>query len=189
MNIFFLDLDPKKNAKYYYNKHCVKIILEVVQMLYTAHWVLQKDSEWLKQKTLKPYKKAHINHPTCKWIRQKKENYLYSCTLCLELCKEYTNRYQKIHKSQAHLEWLRTNLPTFPNELLPIQGFLATESLPFNCSPVPLAMPSNFHSPDLLFSYRMYYLIDKFHIKDSTEQINNLIREWKLEEEVKVLSF
>ena len=39
MNIFVLDKDPKKAAKYHCDKHCVKMILEAGQMLCVAHWV------------------------------------------------------------------------------------------------------------------------------------------------------
>ena len=37
MNIFYLDKCPVKAAKYQYNKHVVKMILESAQMLCTAH--------------------------------------------------------------------------------------------------------------------------------------------------------
>ena len=39
MNIFYLDKDPVKAAKYSCDKHVVKMILESAQMLCTAHRV------------------------------------------------------------------------------------------------------------------------------------------------------
>ena len=39
MNIFYLDKNPYKAARYQYNKHVVKMILESAQMLCTAHHV------------------------------------------------------------------------------------------------------------------------------------------------------
>lgn len=40
MNIFALDLDTKKCAQYHNNRHCVKMILELNQILCTAHRIL-----------------------------------------------------------------------------------------------------------------------------------------------------
>ena len=100
MNIFFLDIDIKQNAKYYFNKHCIKIILEIIQMLYTSHWISNNDDKWyenhVKILNLQPYKKSHYNHPMSIWIRSSKNNYMYACNLAAELCQEYTRRYNKI---------------------------------------------------------------------------------------------
>ena len=37
MNIFYLDENPKKCAKYHCDKHVVKMIIEYAQLLSTAH--------------------------------------------------------------------------------------------------------------------------------------------------------
>ena len=37
MNIFFLSLNPVTCAMMYCDQHVIKILLEIVQMLYTAH--------------------------------------------------------------------------------------------------------------------------------------------------------
>ena len=39
MNIFALDLNPKKASVYHTDKHVVKMILESAQMLCAAHWI------------------------------------------------------------------------------------------------------------------------------------------------------
>lgn len=39
MNIFVLHPNPKKAARWHADKHVIKMLLESVQMLYTAHWV------------------------------------------------------------------------------------------------------------------------------------------------------
>ena len=63
MNIFFLDVDPKKSAQYHCDKHVVKMILEIVQLLYTAHHILgsklPKDA----------YKPVSVSHPLAIWIK------------------------------------------------------------------------------------------------------------------------
>ena len=39
MNIFVLHPSPKKSARWHADKHVVKMLLESLQMLYSAHWV------------------------------------------------------------------------------------------------------------------------------------------------------
>lgn len=181
MNIFFLHLDPKKCAKYYFNRHCVKIILEIAQMLYTAQWTCNQDDNWInlhfESLQLKPYRKTHFNHPTAKWIRKCRVNYLYACEMGLELCREYTRRYNKTHKTQERIEWLINNIPKkFPE--IEVQGRLAIINIPQGCTPVPLAMPEEYHSNDLLYSYRKYYIKGKRHVAQSEEAWQTLRREW-----------
>jgi hypothetical protein len=181
MNIFFLHVNPKKSAQFYFNKHCIKIILEICQMLYTAHWCGQTSKDWVFnhnqffQDELEPYRKTHFNHPTAKWVRQHTANYLYATTLGLELCYEYTRRYGKIHKCQQRLEWLMNNIPPMCNET--IQGYLSSTSIPEGCTPVPLAMPDEYKCPDLVQSYRAYYLGAKAEMQDkviTTEYLKSI---------------
>ena len=181
MNIFFLHRNPKQSARYYFNKHCIKIILEVAQMLYTAHWMIYGvEHDWSDHlPDLKPYRKTHYNHPTAKWVRQSKENYMYTCQMGLELCYEYTRRYGKIHKTQIRLEWLFTHIPTeFINQ--PIQGYLATQGIPDKCTPIPLAMPDVYHTDDAIQAYRNYYIQDKKSIAQTEEVWNQLRTEWSI---------
>ena len=44
-NIFYLDHDPRIAARYDCDKHVVKMILETVQMLSTAHRVVDKNDD------------------------------------------------------------------------------------------------------------------------------------------------
>lgn len=186
MNIFFLNLSPSRNARLYFNRHCIKIILEIAQMLYTAHWcspntaTIETVSIILADGTkAKPYRKTHYNHPTAKWVRQCSANYKYTCEIGIALCREYTRRYKKTHKTQAHLEWLSNNIPEFM-PFQPIQAFLATQNIPIGCTPIPLAMPAEFHSPDALYSYRLYYVVAKAHLKDKDIDICKYIDDWGL---------
>ena len=106
MNIFYLDKNPKLCAQYHVDKHVVKMILETAQLLSTSHWVSGSEG---------PYRQTHKNHPSAVWARSNKSNYIWLCELGMELCKEYTHRYGKIHKTQQHLEWLSKNIPNIPN--------------------------------------------------------------------------
>jgi len=180
MNIFFLALCVDECASLYFNKHCIKIILEIAQMLYTAHWVA--DTDWARHTlslNLEPYRKTHANHPTSRWVRQDINNYKYACNLGLALCSEYTHRYKKIHKTQARLEWLLGNAPrTFQTD--PIPAFLASDNIPLHCTPIPLAMPDAYKTIDAVQSYRMYYIGDKKNIASTDAEWLSLKTQWGL---------
>jgi len=141
MNIFFLAWDTKKCAEYHCDKHVVKMILETAQLLCGAHHVTHQVTHQV------PYKLSHKNHPCAIWVRESLSNYLYLCDLGLELCKEYTYRYGKRHKSQDVIEWCITNKLNICDK-----GF--TEP--------PKAMPDQYKEKDVIKSYRNYYIFEKF---------------------------
>ena len=137
MNIFFLDENPKLNAKYHNNSHCIKMILETAQLLCSVHHVTEQVTHQV------PYKLSHKNHPCSIWARESLSNYLYLCELGLELGKEYTHRYGKRHKSIDVIEWCIVNKPNIPDI-----GFT---------TPV-MAMPDEFKVDSVVESYRNYYM-------------------------------
>lgn len=142
MNAFYLAEDFDESASYHVDRHCIKIILEAAQCCCTAHWELGGSAH---------YKSTHKNHPTCIWTRSSIENYLWMTMYGLSLCKEYTYRYGKIHKTQSVLENLFENPPP---------------SIP-NIGPTPfyLAMPDYCKiDNDPILSYRNYYNQEKRHL-------------------------
>lgn len=153
MNIFFLDYDTKKCAQYHCDKHVVKMILETAQLLCGAHWATGSEA---------PYKLSHKNHPCSIWVRESQSNYLYLCDLGLELCKEYTYRYGKRHKSQQIIEWCVTNKLNICDK-----GF--TEP--------PKAMPDECKLESVIDSYRNYYIKEK---KSFAKWKNRNVPEWFL---------
>lgn len=54
---------------------------------------------------------THTNHPCTVWARETSENYLWLYSLFLEVSKEYTHRYGKIHKSQITYQDFLSNPP------------------------------------------------------------------------------
>ena len=92
MNIFYLDKCPNKAAKYQYNKHVVKMILESAQMLCTAHHVYGNPDDV-------PYKQAHLNHPSTVWVRENSLHYDWLYEHFVALSREYYKRYNKTHLS------------------------------------------------------------------------------------------
>ena len=100
MNIFYLHKDPKKAARYQYNKHVVKMILESAQMLCTAHHRYAEQCGY--DDSYIPYKKAHYNHPSTKWTRENTHHYNWLWTHMIALGDEYTRRYGKQHLSKRN---------------------------------------------------------------------------------------
>jgi len=137
MNIFFLDFDTKKCAEYHCDKHVVKMILETAQLLCGVHHTTDQVTDQI------PYKLSHKNHPCAIWSRESLSNYLYLCDLGLELCKEYTYRYGKRHKSQEVIEWCITNKPNIVDKEF-------TEPA--------RAMPDEYKVKSVVESYRNYYI-------------------------------
>ena len=150
MNIFWLDLSIALCSIYHCDQHCVKMILETTQLLYTAHWVIDKNLLWSEKLT--PYRKTHQDHICAVWARSSKNNYYHLAQLGLELCKEFTFRRDKTHQCQQHLEWLSTNIPDIPGKI----------DDPLDINTIPLAMPDQYKIPgNPVESYRRYYIGDK----------------------------
>jgi hypothetical protein len=143
MNIFLLDTDTRKCAQYHCDKHVVKMILETAQLLCGVHHMTGQVTNQV------PYKLSHKNHPCAIWSRESLSNYLYLCDLGLELCKEYTYRYGKRHKSQEVIEWCVTNKPNICDKEF-------TEPA--------RAMPNEYKVDSVVESYRNYYIGEKSKI-------------------------
>jgi hypothetical protein len=158
LNIFYLDNDPKVCAEMHVDKHCVKMILEYAQLLSTAHRVLDGTQHVGVSKTGRRrtvlalpdarddvlYSATHINHPSAVWVRQSRANYNWLVSLFDELCKEYTYRYGKTHKTSALIDHLTYG----PRNISVVKSF--TEPTP--------AMPDQYKVPgNSIQSYKNYY--------------------------------
>lgn len=102
----------------------------------------------LKSKKI-PYKSTHKNHPCAIWARESLDNYDFLCALGLALCKEYTFRYGKRHKTQDAVEWCIENKPAI--ERKGITKFAQ-------------AMPEAYKSRSAVKAYRDYYNGEKKHL-------------------------
>lgn len=166
MNIFYLSNDVNECVKWHNNAHCVKMILESCQLLSTAHrlldgvesfkvnkngrkvkfWQLNNDRENII------YAATHINHPSAVWVRSGSENYLWLARMTDSLCKEYTYRYEKIHKCES--SGLVSKLQELPKNIRKTEF---TEPTP--------AMPDIYKvKGDSIASYRNYYNGAKQHL-------------------------
>ena len=164
MNIFYLDHDVTKCAEMHNDKHVVKMILEYAQLLSTAHRVLdgvelngltasgRKRKFWTlgdsRDYTL--YKATHINHPSAIWCRKGIVQYRWLHNLLIELCKEYTYRYGKIHACTK----LEKSLVALPNNIPQGHFTEPTPAMPDDCKV----------SGDSIASYKNYYIMNKTHL-------------------------
>jgi predicted O-linked N-acetylglucosamine transferase (SPINDLY family) len=144
MNIFYLDRDPVICAQYHCNKHVVKMILETAQVLSAAHRLVDGIGD--EDEVL--YKLTHKNHPSTVWARENESNYNWLYRLFLELCVEYTYRYDKTHATYTRLNHI---LKIAPNNISKNKMFFAP----------PQCMPDEYKSMDTVKSYRAYYVGDK----------------------------
>ena len=173
MNIFVLHSNPKKAAKWHADKHVVKMLLEAVQMLYTAHWVvaypllLNAKSPQELSRVQKPlptppalrvfkapyqqkdpnqrgYRPVHVRHPCTTWVRQSKANYLWLCQLAVSLAKEHTYRWPESNPHSC-AEHAEWLLEHPP----------ALPKIPR--TPFALAMPVEVKQGDPIRSYRAFY--------------------------------
>ena len=135
MNIFKLDESPVVSAKYACDKHVVKMILESAQMLCSV-----------QPEGTAPYKRSFYNHPCTKWVRESARNYEWLLIHAYALCDEYTSRYDKIHKTQAVIDWCDNNRPELPDIGLTKQ---------------PTCMPDYCKTDSVVESYRKYYINEK----------------------------
>lgn len=101
MNIFYTNENPHIAAEDHCYVHQNKMIVEYAQLLSTAHHVLDGAAAMSGI-----YKLTHKNHPSAIWCRSGQYQYEWVLDCALHLCKLYTLRTGKVHKTQATLETL-----------------------------------------------------------------------------------
>lgn len=171
MNIFYLHHDPRTCAQMHVDRHVTKMIVEYSQLLSTAHRVLDGVATIEKNRAGHKmtryyfhderdeivYKAAMVNHPSTKWTRANKSNYLWLHSLLVELLAEYKHRYNnKAHASEPVIAWLAQ-----PPQNIPEGEFFQ----PY------LAMDDEFRiSNDAIINYRNYYIHGKQHLVTYTKR-------------------
>lgn len=168
MNIFVLDYNPNKAAKYHCDKHCVKMVLELYQQLGSAvrkHGATDSDMPLTQKGT--PLKGGYHNHPCTIWVGTTRSNYQWAVEHALALCEEYTHRYNKVHSCKAGILHLAKMDGLIPNNAL-------TEFAQ--------AMPTEFQvKNNAVKAYRNYYLYDKrFNIDCSWRKTRSAPKWWNI---------
>lgn len=150
MNLFILDEDPEISASFYCDKHVVKMLVEVSQMLCTNIRILTDITEGI------PYKSTHQNHPCTVWMRTSRANFDWSLRHAFALSKEYTVRYGKTHASLSVVEWAAQVFKqmTFPAEhRTPFVIAISAEAL--------CRKNAYWNESEVVASYRLFYIHDK----------------------------
>lgn len=138
MNIFVLDRDIDKCARYHCDKHVVKMILESAQILCSACYLAGEKA---------PYAPTHLHHPCVKWAAQSRENWCWLKRLAKALNDEYQYRYQHLHAHKAYRAIRRLTPPNLPR---------------LGLTPFVQAMPKQYQNPDdPVSAYRAFYAAEK----------------------------
>jgi hypothetical protein len=152
MNIFYLSTDPEKAAKYMYNKHVVKMILESAQLLCTAHVISDGPEANV------PYKVTHKNHPSAIWARESTSNYKWLYDHMMALGEEYTRRYGKKHLTILKCSGVLSKAPTNVTKV--------------ELTPMPQCMPDQYKVPgNSVEAYWNYYEAEKVNVKNANESV------------------
>lgn len=92
------------------------------------------------------YKSTHEHHPCVIWAGYSKQNFEWLCQLGIALSKEYTARYNKVHKSQKVIEDCAKESNTLDDKDFTIP---------------PQAMPHQYRNDDVVKAYQDYYRGEK----------------------------
>ena len=163
MNIFYISDDAAQAARWMVDRHVVKMVLESAQLLSTAHRVLDgrmyagktatgrnvKRYELEDSRDAVIYTATHINHPSAIWARESVENYNWLFEHFYALGREYTYRYNKIHKCfHGEMAYMLQSPP------LNLRDYEMTK--------MPSAMDEQYIiSDDPITNYRNYYSLGK----------------------------
>lgn len=141
MNIFSTNICPIQSAKDHCMVHLRKMVVEALQILSTAHFVLDGVQVG--------YKPTHRNHPSCIWTRNTSANYQWLYVHYKALCEEYTFRTGKVHKSS---EWLG------------VMAVLPKNTPAGSLDPFAMPMPESYQRLGLFDQTKAFqaYLNDKF---------------------------
>ena len=119
------------------------MITETAQILSAAHHELKTATI----DTTLIYKLGHKNNPCSNWAKRSLSNYRWLISLGLALGEEYTKRYNKTHKSETVLNYLKLIEPNIAD--IGVTKFV-------------MVMPDEFISNDNpVLSYRVFYNKDK----------------------------
>lgn len=152
MNIFYLSEDPRQAAKYMYNKHVVKMILESAQLLCTAHIISDGENADV------PYKATHKNHPSAIWARESISNYIWLYDHMIALGNEYTRRYGKKHLTILKCSGVLSKVPKNISKV--------------DLTPMPQCMPDQYKVPgNSVEAYWNYYEAEKVNVRNSNEPV------------------
>lgn len=147
MNIFVLDSNIIKCAKYHCDRHVIKMLLEGSQILCTVCHIHNIEA---------PYRATHHKHPCVLWASKSIQNWRWLKKLVIALNREYKYRYRKNVDHKSFIVVTKLLEPKLPN--IGLTDFCQV-------------MPQNFHiAGDPVAAYRQYYIHNKKSIAKWTKR-------------------
>ena len=158
MNIFAVHQCPIQSARELPDVHVNKMLQECVQLLSTAHAVLDGHTE-----SCAP---THTNHPCAIFVRENSKSYMWVLEHAKALMEEYTYRTGKIHQYQTkYMDWV-LELP---------KNICNTGEPEFRmCMPDEFKLAAFF---DVNLAYRLY-LKDKYKVWATRTDKRPMIAKW-----------
>lgn len=151
MNIFVLNENPEIAATLVPIKVCNKMALEAAQMLAVACDKFSLPLPHKKDGSLYS-PKSHVNHPCTKWVCESKENMMWLVLHGMALC----------HK---HVEY-HGKMPSQYKALLEVLQHLGDIDYTLH-TPFVMAMPDEYKSDDVIFSYQRYIRTKPYYTEDN----------------------
>lgn len=149
MNLFILSLNFVECARYMFDKHISKIILEAAQMLCMAYRIHAAIADADAPGGIYRMSKSHRSHPVTLWMCASYENVVWTLDLVDAMHEEWKYRYDhpvdKEHKSYVVCKWIREHMADMTT--LPKIGL----------TPFAQAMPDEYRDTDAITAYRNYY--------------------------------
>lgn len=123
MNIFVLHVLPCVAASMHCDLH-FKMILETVQLLYTAIHAARATLAPHPDPDVKPYKPTHQHHPCALWAPACRAHMTWLIEMGVSLARRFAERGYE-HKSSAHLYHIQANLDLaqFPAACQPLEWY------------------------------------------------------------------
>ena len=146
MNIFYLDKDIERCARYHCDKHVVKMILESAQILCTVLWMHQIEA---------PYSPTHRHHPCVIWANQSLSNWCWLRELASALNNEYKYRFNHTKNHKSYDVILTLPIPPLAD---------------LGVTTMPQALPEEFRQANPVMAYRQYYVFRKAHLARWTKR-------------------
>ena len=173
MNIFAIEgntdtgeIDWIESAKSQDNYRVVKMILESCQMLCT---VLNEFSD----KQVTPYRSTHKSHPSTKWVAASSANFESLIEHTMSMIEEYNVRFGKVHKCVTVLDKC---LELYDSSLFPTDV----------STTLPLAMPPEFRSDNIIESYRRFYA-SKPRVRYPADKVPDWFRKYRGDKEYQIV--
>ena len=171
MNIFAIEgdnnnIDWVKSAQSQDNYRVVKMILESCQMICTT--LNEQAGEQIT-----PYRSTHKGHPSTKWVMASSANFEALLEHTLAMLEEYTERFNKIHKC-THV--LKKCIELYNPSLFPSK----------EPTRLPLAMPYEFQSDNIVESYRRFYA-SKAKIRYPKDKVPSWFKRYRGDKEYQVI--